>query len=119
MYTPAVDQNLVVDLPGEKLIARVCQVLGTNHVIVELFNQPLTRNHFHRKGDFVPCERVRGELGEAWVAMDERRLRQLPVIEPEQNVARETREPESKPKSTAKKAAPKATKKPKPKRKKV
>jgi hypothetical protein len=65
---------LVVDLPGERVRARIAQVADEDTVVVELIVATMGKNHRYHKGDFVPVRRKQGVLEEMWEAVDERQL---------------------------------------------
>jgi hypothetical protein len=73
-FVPEVEGKVVIDLPGERVLAEVRVVVDENHIVVVLLAPPMAQGTMYRKGDVVPCERKDGPLGEHWEALDERRL---------------------------------------------
>jgi hypothetical protein len=61
-YTPKVDEQLVVDLPGERLRATCRQVTGDDEIVVELTTMPMAKSHMHKLGERVHAVRGRTEL---------------------------------------------------------
>lgn len=74
-FIPSVDQQIVVDLPGERTRATVRAVHDSNTLVVELTSIIMGKAHFHRTGDVLPFKRARNEMGqEVWTVIDERDL---------------------------------------------
>ncbi len=76
MFVPAIDQLLVVQLPGEALRAPVIKIVDRHTVFVRLDGMPLNpaKSHSYRMGDVVAVRRQIGPLGQSWQAMDDRVL---------------------------------------------
>ena len=69
LWVPKQDQTLLIELPGERLLASVAKVVNPDTVICELINMPLmSKNHHYEKGDFVPCERTVTPFETVWRA---------------------------------------------------
>lgn len=66
MFMPKNGQNMVVELPGERLLATVAKIVSPDIVIVELTAQPMARTHQHKKGEYVPVERHFNGLETVW-----------------------------------------------------
>lgn len=66
MHMPKPEQSLVVELPGERLLATVAKVVSPDIVIVELTSMPMSKSHQHKKGEFVPVERHFNGLETCW-----------------------------------------------------
>lgn len=66
MYMPKVGQNMVIELPGERLLAAVAKVVSPDIVIVELTTMPMAKSHQHKKGEYVPVERHFNGLETCW-----------------------------------------------------
>lgn len=64
----SVGQNIVVELPGERLQVEVAEVINPEHVIVELTSQPFSKTHTYTKGDFIPARLVYNGLENIWQA---------------------------------------------------
>ena len=78
LWVPKEGATLLIELPGERLLASVAKVVNPDTVICELINMPLqTKFHRYEKGDFVPCERTKTELETIW-----RAYRPAPRAEP-------------------------------------
>jgi hypothetical protein len=81
-FTPRVNDDLTVTLPGEMMRAQVTRVIDKNTVIVQI-GQPMTRSHNFRKDDLVGCRRTPGVLGESWQAIEVRPAPpDLPAVTP-------------------------------------
>lgn len=74
-FLPKIDQTLLVDLPGERLLTTVKRVSPPDMAIVELSNQPLAKSHSYKKGDLVPVRRTPDMLGEKWEAISQGEMR--------------------------------------------
>lgn len=85
-YVPAVDQMLVVNLPGESIRAPVIKVVDHRTVFVKLDSTPFNpaKSHSYRLNDIVAVRRKNMELGTVWEAVDDRVLYARPaeVTEP-------------------------------------
>lgn len=69
LWVPKTEQMLMIELPGERLLAQVVKVVNPDVVICELVNTPLmTKNHHYERGAFVPVERTRTPLETVWRA---------------------------------------------------
>lgn len=69
LWVPKQDQTLLIELPGERLLASVAKVVNPDTVICELINMPLmTKMHRYEKGEFVPCERTHTAMETIWRA---------------------------------------------------
>jgi len=66
MFMPKVGQNMVVELPGERLLVTVAKVVSPDIVIIEITSQPLAKSHQHKKGEYVPVERHFNGLETVW-----------------------------------------------------
>ena|SRR5579875_3206093 len=72
-FVPAPDAPIVIDLPGERVRARVLEVLADNSVVAEIVDVPMRPGTTFRQGDEVPCRLAKAEFGPAvWRAPDER-----------------------------------------------
>lgn len=93
MFQPAVGGQLTVALPGETVRSTVVRVVSKHRVLIELTHQPLNpaKTHTYRVGDVVCCDRVDGELGERWEAVDERRLALPPESKPRKPAVKKAR----------------------------
>lgn len=65
---------LVVDLPGERVRAKIVQVPDEDTAVVEIVVATFAKVHRYHKGDFVPVRRKQKSLEEVWEAIDERQL---------------------------------------------
>lgn len=82
IFVPAVDDWLVVQLPGERTRALVRGQPDDDTVIVELLVQPMMiRQHRYRKGDLVPCRRKHTGMEEIWESVDEAQLRMAEALQ--------------------------------------
>ncbi len=78
LWVPKQDQTLLIELPGERLLASVARVVNPDMVICELINMPLmSKNHRYEKGEFVPCERTVTPFETVW-----RAFRPMPTAAP-------------------------------------
>lgn len=69
LWIPKEHQTIMIELPGERLLAAVAKVVNPDTVICELGHNPLmAKFHRYEKGDFVPCERVVTQLETIWRA---------------------------------------------------
>ncbi len=73
-FLPRGGEQLVVDLPGEKIPATVRKVVSKDTAIVELTNQPLAKSHTYKLRELVPVRRTAGMLGETWQAITQTEL---------------------------------------------
>lgn len=72
-FEPQPDVPIVIDLPGERIRARVVEVLPDNSVVAEIVDVPMRPGTVFRKGDEVPCSLEPSAIGPAiWKAADER-----------------------------------------------
>lgn len=76
LFIPAVDQLLVVQLPGETIRAPVVKVVDRHTCFVRLDGMPLNpgKSHSYRLHDIVAVRRQIGPLGQSWQAVDDRVL---------------------------------------------
>lgn len=73
-WVPKEGQNLLIELPNERLMAVVAKVVSPDVVICELTEPPLMfgKTHHYTKGQFVPCERAETPMEIVWRAFQPR-----------------------------------------------
>lgn len=74
MFKPKKGTHLTVELPGELMRVMVLRVIDQHNAVVVIDSQPVAKTHTYRPGDEVHVRRERGELGEVWRAVQERRV---------------------------------------------
>lgn len=68
MKLPEIGSQVLVELPGERMMAEVAEVVPPDKIIVELTELPLGKAHRYAKDDFVPCRYEHNGLEYLWKA---------------------------------------------------
>lgn len=70
MFIPEVDALLTIELPQERVRARIVHVRNEDALIAELVSTPVSKSHNFKLNDMVSCLREKTMLGEVWRAVD-------------------------------------------------
>ncbi len=75
-YKPQIGHTLTVDLPGERVRARIEKVITEDAVVCVILSTPMAKTqHRFVKDEMICVERRDNNIGlECWLALDERQL---------------------------------------------
>ena len=81
-FQPTLGGGITVTLEGEMVRCTVTEVLGPDHIVVEITSITTGKApHAFRKGSILACQRSTSDLTEIWVPIDERSVREQEAVE--------------------------------------
>lgn len=81
-FVPTLGGGITLTLEGETVRAMITEVLSPDHIVAEVISITTGKAaHPYKKGSILACQRSQTDLGEVWVPIDERAVREQEAVE--------------------------------------